>query len=245
MSGARTLLPRTIDRAVFALATVALALAGALRSKPAEMFVKPLIMLSIQAGLWRTRQLRSPGDNALLALATTASLAGDWLMMEEEFAPTEAAADRWIVRGASAFAINHGALIALSIKLGARPQATDFALRAGGLAEGLALLATRRRQLLAPLGSYSALLASMSSVTAAPQLSEPPDATDWKLPGPLEIGGLSFIASDATILHRRIFLKSARPRAIAEAFVLATYCIAQRLLIDGLDTAARRAHARR
>ncbi|MFT4048711.1 MAG: lysoplasmalogenase family protein [Solirubrobacterales bacterium] len=219
------------ERAVFFAASAALTAAGALRSRRTEEVVKPLVMLSIQAGLWRSRKARSASDNALLAVATTASLVGDKLMLEEEFAGDRAEADRWIVRGASAFAVNHVAMIALALKLGARPRGIDFVLRAGGLAEGLYLLATRRRHLLAPLGSYSALLASMSATMASPQLG-PPAA--------LGVGGMSFLASDATILHRQVFLKDEKQRAAAEAFVLASYCLAQRLLIDGLDARSRR-----
>lgn len=231
------------ERAVFLAASAALVVAGATRNRRAEQVVKPLIMLSVQAGLWRTRDQRSTADNALLAVATTASLIGDQLMLEEEFAPTEAEADRWIVRGASAFAVNHAAMIALALKLGAHPRAADFAMRAGGLVEGLALLATRRPHLLGPLGSYSAVLATMSAVTAAPQLSNAVEPATRR-PSALELGGLSFIASDATILHRRVFLRDERARALAEGFVLASYAAAQRLLVDGLDAASRRALAR-
>lgn len=222
------------ERAVFALATGALVVAGVKRSRRVETVAKPLIMLSVQAGLWRTRTERSRGDNALLAVASTAALAGDWLMMEEEFAPTEAEADSWIVRGASAFAVNHAATVTLALKRGARPRPVDFALRAAGLIEGLALLTTRRSHLLKPLGTYSALLGGMSAVMASPQL-----------PRELELGGLSFLASDATILHRRIFLEDARSRAAAEAFVLASYCLAQRKIFDGLASASGNAPARR
>lgn len=228
---------REPERVVFVAASAALAAAGALRSKRTEEAVKPLVMLSIQAGLWRTRGERSLGDNALLAVATTASLVGDKLMLEEEFAPTEEDADRWIVRGASAFGVNHLAMIALALKLGARPRPIDFATRAVGLAEGLFLLATRRRHLLVPLGGYSNLLATMSTVTAAPQISGGSRS--------LEVGGLGFLASDATILHRRLFLKTQESRAAGEAFVLLSYCAAQRLLVDGLDAESRRQSLRK
>jgi len=216
------------ERAVFVAAATALTVAGALRSRRTEELAKPLIMLSIGAGLWRTREHRPATDNALLAVATAASLAGDWLMLEEEFAPTREAADRWIVRGASAFAVNHVSTITLALKLGARPRPTDFALRTGGLAEGLTLLATKRSHLLAPLGSYSTLLGTMSAVMAAPEVDRR-----------TTLGGLAFLASDATILHRQVFLKTESSRAVAAAFVLASYCAAQRLTFDGLAAESR------
>lgn len=232
------------ERGVFALAGVALCAAGAARKKNVEYLAKPLIMLSIQAGLVRSRHERSAGDNLLLAVATTASLAGDMLMLEEEFAEDAAESDRWIKRGASAFAVNHVAMIALALKLGARPRGEDLAKRLPGLVEGLAVLAVRRRDLLMPLGSYSKLLAAMSTVVASPQLVAP-GATESSLPGPLELGGLSFVASDGVLLHRREFAQDSRTRAITEVAVLATYAAAQRLLVDGLDAASRRAAARR
>jgi hypothetical protein len=230
------------ERIVFAVATAALAAAGAKRSKPAETVAKPLVMLSIQAGLWRTRNQRSAVDNALLAVGSTAAFAGDWLMMQEEFASTEAESDEWIKRGATAFAVNHAATIALALKLGARPRGEDLVKRLPGLIEGLGVLATRRRHLLMPLGSYSKLLTAMSTVVAAPELTESGESAS--LPGPLELGGLSFVVSDGTLLHRRVFLDDEQSRAIAEVGVLTTYATAQRLIFDGLDAASRRAKLR-
>lgn len=230
------------ERAVFLAASAALSVAGAKRSKPAEVVAKPLVMLTIQAGLWRSRGERSRADNALLAVASTGALAGDVLMMQEEFAPTQAESDYWIKRGAAAFAVNHAATIALALKLGARPRAEDLVKRLPGMVEGLTVLATRRRDLLLPLGSYSKALTAMSTVVAAPQL----DAREQRsaLPSGLELGGLSFLASDGILLHRRTFLRDQRSRAIAEVGVLATYAAAQRLIFDGLDAASRRAKLR-
>lgn len=224
-------LRRNPERAVFVAAGVVTATAGARRMRWLEFLSKPLLMLSIGFGLWRTRHERSVADNALLGVATGASLAGDWLMFNEEFAETEEEADWWIVRGASAFAVNHVAMITLAVKNGARPRAQDFAIRAGGLLEGVVLLATRRRHLLKPLGRYSALLATASAVAASPELQSVEEGPS-SLPGRAEIGGISFIVSDAMILHRQLFLHSERSRAAGEAFVLTTYAAAQRLLFD-------------
>lgn len=229
----RALEPKTPERAVFIGATAALVAAGVKRSKKVERVAKPLIMLSLQAGLWRTRHQRDRTENALLAVATTASLAGDVLMMEEEFATGETLSDMWIKRGASAFAVNHAAMIALALRKGARPRSQDLVQRLPGMLEGAAVLRLKRPHLFVPLGSYSKILTWMSTVMAAPQLV-PPNAEGCDPRQGLELGGLLFVISDGTLLHRRVFLKGELPRAISEGVVLSTYALSQLLLVDGL-----------
>ncbi len=226
----RALTPKTPERAVFLAASAALVVGGVKKSRKIETAAKPLVMLSIGAGLWRTRGERDSVDNALLGIAAAGSFAGDWLMLEEEFAEDDAASDRWIQRGASAFAVNHLAMIAVAVRHGARPPVTEFLIRSVGLVEGLLVLRATRPHLLLGLGAYSKLLAAMSAVMASPQLED----------DGLELGGLSFLASDATLLHRRSFLAAEGPRAAAEAVVLTTYTAAQALLFDGLARIARR-----
>lgn len=227
------LIPKTPERAAFLAASAALVVAGAKRSKKVEKVAKPLVMLSLQAGLWRTRHQRGAVDNALLGVATTASLAGDVLMMEEEFATGQTLKDMWLKRGASAFAVNHVAMIALAHRRGARRNRTEMLLRAGGVLEGFAVLAVKRPHLLLPLGAYSKMLAWMSVMMASPKLI-PEGADDCDPRHGLELGGLSFLASDAMLLHRGTFMKDEQLRAAAEVFVLTTYTIAQVLLVDGL-----------
>ena len=231
----RALVPKTPDRAVFVGATAALVYAGVTRSKKIESVAKPLIMTSLQAGLWRTRHERDRTENALLAVATTASLAGDVLMMEEEFATGETLSDMWIKRGASAFAVNHAAMIALALRKGARPCGYDLLERLPGMVEGLAVLAVKRPHLLKPLGSYSAILTAMSTMVASSKLVE--GAPDNSRRRGLELGGLLFLISDGVLLHRRVFLKGDTPRAIGEGVVLSTYSLSQLLLVDGLSEA--------
>lgn len=50
----------------------------------------------------------------------------------------------------------------------------------------------------------------------------------------LGLGGLIFTLSDGSIVVRRTLLKDEKMRAAAEGFVLATYTVAQLLLVEGL-----------
>lgn len=226
------------ERAVFLAAATALTVAGAKRSKRVELIAKPLIMGSLQAGLMRTACERSDIDNALLFSATSASLVGDWFMLQEEFAPNKREADRQIKRGAACFAVNHALLTALALKHGARPTVGEALPRAVGVVEGAAVLALTNKPLLAPLGAYSTALATMSTVVGDPSIVESVPTGDPRRG--LWLGGQSFIASDGTILHRRTFFKQKPAGAVAEAFVLASYALAQMLLIDGLEKLAEK-----
>jgi uncharacterized membrane protein YhhN len=231
-SAVRTLLPDTPEKALMTAASAALVVAGARRSKTAERFIKPLVMSSIAAGLWRTRAERGGLDNALLGTAAAASFAGDLLMMEEEFAEGEQA-DVWIQRGAAAFAVSHVATISLALRHGARPGAKELLPRVGGLLEGVALLATRQRNLFVPLVAYSKSLALMSTVVASPQLSAGTPDDDPRRA--LDLGGVLFLTSDAALMHRRVFLDKDSPAgAAAESWVLGSYTSAQALLFSGL-----------
>lgn len=223
------------ERAVFLAASVALTIAGARRAKGVELVAKPLVMGSIAAGLLRNAKSRDRTDNALLLGAATASFIGDWFMLFEEFADDEAAADRQIQRGASSFAVNHLLLGALAIRHGARPSKSEALMRLPGLVEGGAVLGATKRELLPVLGPYSALLATFATVLADPRISGEEEALSG-----LALGGLSFMASDGTILHRRTFLTNPTARAAAEAFVLASYVFAQALIYDGLERLAER-----
>lgn len=227
------------ERAVFVGSAIALAVAGAKRSKRTEAVVKPMIMASLQAGLARSACKRSDVDNALIFGATGASLVGDWFMLQEEFAPTQQKSDRWLKRGAACFAVNHALMIALAIKHGARPTKRDALLRVGSLAEAKLVLYATNRELFVPIAWYSAALTAMSTVMASPSLV-PADAPAGDPRRGLELGGLSFVASDGTILHRRTFFKNTDAGNSAEAFVLASYALAQMLLVDGLEKLAER-----
>lgn len=232
-AAARVLLPSTPEKAVFAGASALLVVAGVRRSRPIEQAVKPLIMASIGIALWRSREQRPALDNALLGTAVVASMIGDQLMLEEEFAREQDEADVWIKRGAAAFSVNHFATIGLALRHGARPGLTQAAPRAVSVMAGWGLLATRRPKMLAPLGAYSKLLATMSTVMASPQLVAGGDNVDARRA--LDVGGALFLSSDATILNRQVFLgRDSGAGAVAEGWVLASYCAAQAMIFAGL-----------
>ncbi|MBJ7355183.1 MAG: hypothetical protein JHC98_10195 [Thermoleophilaceae bacterium] len=220
---------RKPERIVFLAASAALTVAGAKRAKKVELVAKPLVMGSIAAGLARTADTRDRLDNVLLFGAATASFVGDWFMLFEEFAADDEESDRQIQRGASSFAVNHLLLGALALRHGARPEKSEALMRLPGLIEGGAVIALTKPQLLPVLGPYSTLLASFATVIADPKIA----GEDELLSG-LALGGLSFMASDGTILHRRTFLSNPGARAGAESFVLASYVFAQALIYDGL-----------
>ncbi len=226
------------ERALYLAAATALTVAGAKSSRRTEVVVKPLIMVSLQLGLARTRFSRSDADNALLFGATGASLIGDWYMLQEEFASTQAESDRWLKRGALCFAVNHALMIALVLKHGARPTKRDALMRLGSLAEAKLVLYTTNREIFVPIAWYSAALTAMSTVMASPSLIPAETPADDPRRG-LELGGLSFVASDGMILHRRTFFKDTAAGSAAEAFVLASYALAQMLLVDGLERLAQ------
>lgn len=235
----RALAPTTPEKALFAGATVALVAAGVRRSRPVEQVVKPLVMTAIGIGLWRTRDRRDTIDNVLLGKAVVASLVGDQLMLEEEFSGSAEESDTWIRRGASAFAVNHLATISIALRHGARPGPAEAIPRIAGLAEGLTLLLARRRHMYPVLGTYSKLLAVMSAVMASPQLVDGVGERDERRA--LELGGMLFLASDATILHRQVLLgRESTAIAVAEGWVLASYCAAQALIFGGLARLAER-----
>lgn len=218
---------------MFGSAGVVLTVAGVRRSRSAEQIVKPLVMSAIGIELWGSRDQRCPTDNALLGTALLAALVGDQLMLEEEFAVDERSAETWLKRAVAAFAASHVATSSLALRHGSRPGSAELLPRAVGLAEGVLLLAIRRRHMLGPLGGYSVLLALMSAVMAAPQLTDGTIGSDPRRA--LELGGMFFLASDATILHRQMFLgRESGAGAVAEGLVLGSYCAAQALIYGGL-----------
>ncbi len=70
----------------------------------------------------------------------------------------------------------------------------------------------------------------MSTLAADPALSA--DGSTRRM---LAVGGTLFTVSDGLIVWRRLFLNTQRPRRRAEGAVLATYAIAQLLLVEGLS----------
>lgn len=232
------------ERKAFIAAAGAVSAAGALRRRPGVAVAKPAALAALAVTVVRGTRQRSAVDNTLFAVAIGASAAGDHFMYREEFA-TGTEKDRQIQTGASMFGVAHLAYLGLATRHGARPTTRRLLPRLTIMNEVAALLIFNQPRLLPVLGIYGGLLSTMAATVADPALVPRPDLDQdtGERSDParlLSAGGILFMASDATLINRRFLLYGAVPRAIAEAAVLATYFVAQMLLLDGLDAASRR-----
>ena len=193
----------------------------------ARRFTKSLLMPTLAAGLLADPAARrSPLVRTTIA-AQTAGWCGDVSLLGDQ--------PRDFARGATAFAVGHGAYIA-----GMAPHRGRRATRAAKLiaaawaatAPLVAVKAGRHARYLTPiLLGYSAALATTAA--SATMLGD-------TIPRParqrLVAGGLAFLASDAILGARRFLLDDAPPAM--EAAVMASYCTAQYLLADGAARSA-------
>lgn len=229
------------ERKAFIAATVAVSAAGAVRWRPGVAVAKPAALAALAVTVARGTRQRSAVDNALLGTAIAASAAGDYFMYREEFA-TGTEKDRQIQTGASMFGIAHLAYLALATGHGARPTRRRLLPRFSIMNEVAALLILNQPRLLPVLGVYGGLLSTMAATVADPDLASGSSNDPTRL---LPVGGIVFMASDATLMNRRFLLRGALPRAAAEAVVLSTYFVAQMFLLDGLDAVSRRHRSHR
>lgn len=211
-----------------ALATIT----GAVHHRRGAALTKPLPIAILAWRAFRTARRRHPLDNLLLAGAIAFSAAGDRAMLVEEFTPQDADSDRSSLTlkdrrlrvGATLFAGAQLCLTGAMLRHGARPRARPLLLRTAILAESATVLAIHRPRLLPVLGAYGNTLATMSAT-----------ATEMARPQPrMRVGGWLFLLSDLTILNRRHLIGDERLATVAEAWVLASYFAAQRLLIGSL-----------
>lgn len=211
---------------VYAVAAAAATAAGASGNRTLAAWTKPLPMLVL--GTATAAAIRAEGttsaDAALLAGAIGFSAAGDRAMLLEEFSTDEAARERHLAIGAGLFACAQTSLCALLLRRGARIRARTLAPRMALLGESAAILAVKNPAALTVLGPYGNSLAVMSALAADAPHPQPA----------LRAGGLLFVLSDLAIVNRRHLLTGARPRALAEAWVLGSYFAAQWLLVTGL-----------
>ncbi|MDH3007755.1 MULTISPECIES: lysoplasmalogenase [Gordonia] len=220
---------RAFDLA-YAATTAAATVTGALGHRRAAGLTKPLPMLLLVAQAAAGARERDALDNAGLAGALAFSMAGDRLMLLEEFETEPVAKDRYLRLGATLFAGAQLSYVATMWRAGARPSARQLLPRVGVLAESAAVLARHRPALLPVLGTYGNTLATMSATASA--MSDPQPR--------LRIGGVTFLLSDLAIINRRHLVTDPRVRVAGEAWVLASYFAAQYLLIGGLAERLRR-----
>lgn len=227
------------ERKAFAVTTVLVAAAGAVRHRPVVAVVKPAALGMLAITVARGTRRRAPADNALLAATLIASAAGDYFMYREEFADGRGK-DRHIQTGATMFGVAHLAYLGLFSRHGARPTRRRLLPRFAVMNEVAALLILNQPRLLPVLGTYGAALSVMAATAADPYLSS---GTRGDPTRRLATGGILFMLSDAILMNRRYLLRGNLARAMSEATVLSTYFVAQMFLLDGVDSLARRRHA--
>ncbi|MFL1594897.1 lysoplasmalogenase [Rhodococcus ruber] len=220
------------EHAVFAAAATATVVGGVLGNERLQRVAKPLIGPSLAVRVLRHAPHTDRSDTALLLLALTGATVGDVFMIDPDD-------DARLLRGASSFAVMQVCYSALLARRGARPTRSAAVPRAVAALGAAGLLGAKAPRVVAPLTGYGALLGTTATLAADPSLA--PGArrlADLPIPGGdrrtwLGLGGLVFTLSDGTIVARRVLLRSERARAAAEGFVLATYALAQLLLVEG------------
>ncbi|MDG3010116.1 lysoplasmalogenase [Rhodococcus sp. D2-41] len=218
--------------AAAAAATVAGAVTGRER---VQQVAKPLIAPALAVGVVRAlRGKRIDGpDGALLLIGLGAATVGDVFLIDPDD-------DARLTRGATAFGVMQSSYTTLLRQHHARPHLNTAAPRALAWAGATGLLAAKAPNVVKPLAAYGFSLATTATLAGDPALA--PGATvvaGMPLPGRdprsrLALGGLVFTVSDGLIVARRLLLRSERGRAVAEGVILATYAVAQVLLVEGM-----------
>lgn len=113
---------------------------------------------------------------------------------------------------------------------GARVHPGVLAIHGAGLV-GLASQAARHDPRVLPAAAGYGGLVAMTSVLGTSGVVAAQNKNSR-----FAAGSVLFLVSDALILLRRMYLQRNLPRAIAEMGVMSTYTVAQRLLVDGLDS---------
>lgn len=180
-----------------------------------QRLFKPLIVASLAASV-------HPARDRTLVVGLAAAVVGDLWMID----PDDDAA---LQRGATAFAVMQCAYSRILIRRGASFTTGNAVLRFGGAALGAAVLARRDPHVAPVLSAYGCMLATTSTLAADPTMNAGPMSASK-----LELGGIAFTMSDALILGRRLFLTHESHRRVAECVIVATYALAQVLLVEEL-----------
>ena len=232
--------------------------AAATRSDRITRAVKPTLMPLLASTVfapgatadnprsWGKIHTPSAGQALLLA-----GLVGGWLgditlmnTQSRSAEPVERA--KSLNRGAAWFSANQLAYIWLLAKRGARPSPAVAAAHLPALVTGLGLARWKLPKALPATGGYGSLLGATNMLAQDPVLlRSTPEETPEDYGHAL--GGTLFLLSDALILNRLTLLKHAqRPTApsalkiidaLTDGAVMATYVIAQLLLVDGINGA--------
>ncbi len=175
-----------------------------------------------------------PKPVSALGGAMVAATVGDVLLIDPDD-------DSRILQGAASFAVMQAIYAELLRKRGARPTVSNAVPRLVGWVAAAASMARRSPGVAPGLSAYGSTLAAMSTLAADPALApEARTVAGLVVPGTdprsrLAVGGMLFTISDALIVVRRLFLRRVVHRRIAEGSILATYALAQALLVEGLS----------
>ncbi|WP_182358135.1 lysoplasmalogenase family protein [Tomitella gaofuii] len=222
-----------------ALATTALALTG---DKRIQYATKTTLGPALAARVLRERRAGAIDgvDTALLLIGLAGATAGDVFMIDADD-------DERLRRGASAFGVMQSAYGQYLRQHGAKPRLKTALVGGASAAAGAALLHWRMPQVASTLSGYSLALGTTATLAADPGLAPGapriadvvrPDAADTRTW--LGAGGMLFTVSDAAIVGRRMFLRGAAARRLAEGFVIASYGAAHLMLVEGMLALRRR-----
>ncbi|MDK8701098.1 lysoplasmalogenase [Corynebacterium pseudodiphtheriticum] len=219
------------ERLLFAASsTVATAAAAAEQHRLLRVF-KPLIGVSLAGTVARGWRRRQATDNALLLGAVAGSTCGDVILQSPKALGEDAKASGNSLNSAAlAFGVAHVCYQVSAWRQGARAHPGVLAVHGAGLV-GLASQAARHDPRVLPAAAGYGGLVAMTSVLGTSGLLAARNKNSR-----FAAGSVLFLVSDALILLRRMYLQRNLPRAIAEVGVMSTYTVAQRLLVDGLDS---------
>lgn len=215
---------RRAEYATLAIASIASVFGAITERHRVQQLAKPLIAPALAVRV--LREVRAGGITSVAGAHLTVGLAaatvGDVYLLRPDD-------DARMVRGAASFAVMQTAYAGLLYRYGARPTLPAVGPRLGAGAAAAALLAARARPIAPVLSAYGLTLGAMSTLAAAPPMSRR-----------LAVGGVVFLASDGLVTLRRCILRDARTRALSEGMILATYALAQVLLVEGMIAQTRR-----
>ncbi|MGL4304865.1 MAG: lysoplasmalogenase family protein [Mycobacteriaceae bacterium] len=228
-----------VGRQLFLGASAATVLSVVVGRMDVQKVTKPLIAPALAITVIHKRQQLGRIDFALLLMGLGAATIGDILLIDPDD-------DQNLMKGASSFAVMQSAYSAILFRQGARPHFQTSLPRAVAWVLAAAAMARRIPQVAIPLSGYGGFLSSTATLSADSALASGGKSfATVVIPGLnrrswLGIGGVVFSLSDALIIFRKMFLRSSRSRNISEGMILATYALAQFLLVEGMLALAGR-----
>ena len=240
---------RQPEGGAFLAAAGATELATMLNAKPLEYLAKPLIGPTALLVALRPGRLNTV-DTALLAVTAAGYTAGDVILMFKKGG--RAAADRRLVRGATAFGIGHLALTTLLLRNGVRLRTAPAAALLGpGALIGAKLLAGERTE--KPLGVYSLVLSSTAALAASAGFGKFEPVADGAVTAAegdtaarrsLGLGAGAFVVSDLIILLTRGVDPASAGGRVARTAIIDLYSGATLTLLAGAAALSRAGGAR-